>query len=229
MSKSSEDIKIDKVIRSKRKTVSLEVRQDGKLVVRAPHLVPRSQIDSFIRSKEGWIRKKQELVAVHSQEAPVKRFVDGEKFWYLGNVYLLELVNGQKESLIFREKFYLAEKYQESGKLVFENWYKKKAAQTIIPQVKMRADQNGFSYTRVRITGAKTRWGSCGPKGSLNFTWRLVMAPMEVIDYVVVHELVHLKIRNHSKVYWDEVGNVMPDFNEYRKWLKENGHKLSLD
>ena len=229
MSKSSEDIQIDQVIRSRRKTVSLEVKQDGKLVVRAPHLIPRSQIDSFVRSKEGWIRKKQELVTVQSREAPPKRYVNDEQFWYLGNIYTLQVVNGLEEPLVFKDNFYLAEEFQFNGKLVFGNWYKKKAAQTIIPQVKMRADQNGFSYTRVRITSAKTRWGSCGPKGSLNFTWRLVMAPLEVIAYVVVHELVHLKIRNHSKVYWDEVGKVMPEFKKYQKWLKENGHKLSLD
>lgn len=229
MSKSSEDIKIDRIIRSKRKTVSLEVRRDGKLLVRAPHLFPRSQIDSFVRSKEGWIRKKQELVKIQSLEAPAKRYVNGEKFWYLGKIYTLEVVNGQGEPLVFKDKFYLAEKFQFTGKLVFENWYKKKAAEKIISRVKSRAYQNGFTYTRVSITGAKTRWGSCGPKGSLNFTWRLVMAPLEVIDYVVVHELVHLKHRNHSKVYWDEVGKVMPEFTKYRKWLKMNGHLFTLD
>lgn len=222
-------IQIDQIIRSKRKTLSLEVRKDGKLLVRAPFFVPRSQIKSFVSSKEGWIRKKQALVANQFREAPPKRYISGEKFWYLGNEYLLELVNGQEEALAFRDKFYLAEEFQVNGKLVFENWYKKKAAEKIVPQVKLRANQNGFSYTRVRITSAKTRWGSCGPKGSLNFTWRLVMAPMEVIDYVVVHELVHLKIRNHSKAYWHEVGKVMPEFKKYKIWLKENGHLLALD
>jgi predicted metal-dependent hydrolase len=229
MSPTSAKIKIDQIIRSRRKTLSLEVTKEGRIVIRAPYLIPRSQIDSFVRSKEGWIRKKQELVAVQSRETPAKKYVIGEKFWYLGCEYMLELVNGQEEPLFFRDKFYLEGKFQKEGQLVFENWYKKRAADKIVPIVNFRALQNGFSFTRIRITSAKTRWGSCGIKGSLNFTWRLVMAPLEVIDYVVVHELVHLNIKNHSREYWNEVSKVMPEFKQHKKWLKENGHRLTLD
>jgi hypothetical protein len=90
------------------------------------------------------------------------------------------------------------------------------------------ARKNGFRYATIRITSAKTRWGSCGSSGSLNFPWRLVMAPLDVIDYVIVHELVHLRIRNHSKRYWEAVKRIMPDYKARLDWLKQNGHRLQL-
>ena len=229
MSKPNEGIKIDEIIRSKRKTISMEVMRDGSLIIRAPYLTTQSQIEALVQSKESWIRKKQDLVRVSSQEAPPRNFVAGELYWYLGKLYPLELVDNQDEPLTLKDKFYLDESFQNKGLLVFSNWYKKRATEVIKTQVKLRAQENGFSYSRVRITSAKTRWGSCSSKGSLNFTWRLVMAPSEVIDYVVVHELTHLIIRNHSNDYWNEVGKVMPDYDQYRKWLKENGHRLTLE
>jgi predicted metal-dependent hydrolase len=229
MSPADRDIKIDQLIRSKRKTISLEVKQDGRLVVRAPYLTTRGQIKDLVKAKGGWIRKKQELVKKQSLEVPSRKFTPGEQFLYLGKTYPLDLVEDQVEPLILKDKFYLAENFKEEGKLVFENWYRRHASQVIKAQVARRARQNGFAYTRVRITSARTRWGSCGSNGSLNFTWRLVMAPEEVIEYVVVHELVHLKIRNHSKAYWNEVSKMMSDYNQHLKWLKDNGYGLTLD
>ena len=84
----------------------------------------------------------------------------------------------------------------------------------------------GVDYGRITIREQKTRWGSCSSKGNLNFNWKLILAPPEVLDYVVVHELCHLKKMNHSKAFWDEVGKVMPEYETYKLWLKENGWKL---
>ncbi len=125
--------------------------------------------------------------------------------------------------------FLLAAESQESARQVFEKWYRKQAAQVIKPRTAILAEQNGFTVSIIRINGAKTRWGSCGPKGSLNFPYRLVMAPEDVIDYVIIHELVHLRTRNHSKSYWDTVRGIMPDYKSRLNWLQENGHRLSLD
>ncbi|MBK7452806.1 MAG: M48 family metallopeptidase [Anaerolineales bacterium] len=80
----------------------------------------------------------------------------------------------------------------------------------------------------MKISSARTRWGSCSPDGTLNFTWRLVMAPLEVIDYVVIHELAHLRVKNHSSKFWDVVKAIDPQYKEKRKWLRENGGKLNL-
>ncbi len=91
------------------------------------------------------------------------------------------------------------------------------------------AAQHGFEYQRIRITSARTRWGSCSSRGTLSFTWRLVMASEDVIDYVIVHELVHLRIHNHSREFWTQVGLLMPDYKEKRLWLKKNASVLTLD
>ena len=222
-------ISIDRLVRSKRKTISLEVDREGSLIVRAPRLTTQGQIEELVKAKGGWIRKKQELARQRLLENPPKQFITGEQFLYLGKRYRLELDEDQCEPLILKDKFYLAERFQEEGKIVFENWYREHASQIIKVMAEKRSQQNGFAYTRILITNARTRWGSCSSKRSLNFTWRLVMAPEEVIDYVVVHELVHLKIRNHSKAYWNMVSKILPDYNQHLKWLKENGYHLTID
>jgi predicted metal-dependent hydrolase len=86
----------------------------------------------------------------------------------------------------------------------------------------------GLTCRSVRITDAKERWGSCNAAGSLNFAWRLVMAPPPVIDYVIVHELAHLVEMNHSQRFWGLVGRILPDYAVRRKWLRENEHLLTL-
>jgi len=225
----SNDIKIDQIIRSKRRTISLEVIRDGSLIVRAPIITTRGQIDELVKSKEPWIRVKQELLKKQSLEVPAKQFIPGEQFLYLGEPYTLEVVDEQANPLVLKDKFYLAAKSQNNAQFVFTNWYQKHASLVIKALVEQRAQKNGFAYTRIRITSARTRWGSCGPNGSLNFTWRLVMAPKEVIDYVVVHEMVHLQVRNHSKAFWGEVNILMPEYLHHRAWLKDNGHRLTLN
>jgi predicted metal-dependent hydrolase len=94
--------------------------------------------------------------------------------------------------------------------------------------VNLYAAQYGLRYEKIRITSAQTRWGSCSPKGTLSFTWRLVMAPLEVIDYVVIHELAHLRVKNHSKTFWAEVESMLPDYTRHVAWLRKNGKFLTL-
>jgi predicted metal-dependent hydrolase len=124
--------------------------------------------------------------------------------------------------------FYLSRHRLPEAPAVFEAWYRAQARRLISERVKHYAARNGFAYKRVSITRAKTRWGSCGSGGTLNFSWRLVLAPLEIIDYVVVHELAHLEVKNHSSVFWEKVEALMPDYKERRKWLKDNGQALSL-
>jgi predicted metal-dependent hydrolase len=129
MSSTNGDIKIDKIIRSRRKTIALEVKSDGSLIVRAPFRATRGQIEELVISKGNWIRKKQALVRVQSQEALPRKFVTGEKYLYMGRTYDLEIVNDLEEPLILMDNFYLAENFQSQGLIVFENWYRKRAYQ----------------------------------------------------------------------------------------------------
>ena len=101
-----------------------------------------------------------------------------------------------------------------------------KALEVIPMRVEYFANIMGVTYGNITIRNQKTRWGSCSSEKNLNFNWKLILAPPEVLDYVVVHELCHLKEMNHSKAFWDEVGKVMPEYETYKLWLKENGWKL---
>lgn len=220
-------IHIDKIIRSKRKSIAIIVDMDGNVIVRAPYKATSKLIDAFIKEKEGWIRSKKEIANKIPRLKP-KEFVSGEGFLYLGEVYPLAIVDEQSEPLVLTEKFLISKSVLPEAKEVFTHWYKNQAKQVITERVETFAKENGFVCKRIRITSAKTRWGSCSSKGSLNFTWRLVMAPQLAIDYVVVHELVHLKVKNHSKEYWNRVEQIMPDYKERRAWLYDNGQLLHL-
>jgi predicted metal-dependent hydrolase len=146
----------------------------------------------------------------------------------LGNTYSLEIVKGQRKPLLLEGNFKLAESAQSKAKLAFERWYRAQAREILTERVEHYAGQYGFEYKKIGITSARTRWGSCSANGSLNFSWRLLLAPLEAVDYVVVHELVHTVFHNHSKRFWKRVEKIMPDYKERRKWLRRNGQQLTL-
>lgn len=221
-------IKPDEIIRTKRKTIALIVERDGRLIVRAPLRAREETINGFIKRKEKWILKKQEQVKTFYPPFVPKEYVNGEGFWYLGNIHKLQLVDAMKPSLYLNGNFQLAHSTLHKAPLVFERWYRKQAQQVIAERVQWYAEKHGYSYKQVKITSARTRWGSCNARGTLSFSWWLVMAPVPVIDYVVLHELVHLKMKNHSKEYWSRVKLIMPDYQNKIDWLEQNGHLLRL-
>lgn len=127
--------------------------------------------------------------------------------------------------------FQLARIALDKAPIVFERWYREQAHKVISERVQWYAAKHGYSWKQIKITSARRRWGSCsagGRLGRLSFAWRLVMAPMPVIDYVLVHELVHLQVKNHSKKFWGRVGVIMPDYKQKIEWLEKNGHLLNL-
>jgi predicted metal-dependent hydrolase len=220
-------VKIDRIIHSRRKTYALVIELDGSLTVRAPLRASRAQIEHLVYEKSGWIQQKQEWLKKHPDEANVKNYANGELFYYLGNSYPLEIVPRTKPILqLESDRFQLARAALPRAAQVFSEWYHDQARQIIGDLVKKQADEMGLVYLRVRITSARRRWGSCGPKGTLNFSWRLVMTPPAVIDYVIVHELVHLEIRSHSKVFWEQVAQWRPDYKQQVAWLKTNARLL---
>ena len=117
----------------------------------------------------------------------------------------------------------MAQSAQGQAAQLFEQWYRQQARTVFTERVELYAQKYGFEYAKIRISSARTRWGSCSSKGTLSFTWRLVMAPLEIVDYVVVHELSHLREHNHSKAFWAQVAAILPDYKSRRKWLKVNG------
>ncbi len=220
-------IEINEIIRSARKTLALIVKPDGSLLVRAPMRASDKSIGEFVEKNRQWIEKKK-ADALNTLPPARKQYVPGEMFLYLGTNYPLEIVREQKKSLFLDQKFKLAEFAQKDAALVFERWYREQARRILNDRVNDYARRYAFQYKKIGITSARTRWGSCSTTGSLNFSWRLIMAPMEAVDYVVVHELVHTIFHNHSKRFWKKVEQIMPDFRERRKWLRKNGSQFLL-
>jgi len=223
------EIEISKIIKTKRKTIALQITEDGKLIVKAPFGVSKETIQKVVTKHKDWIEKKKKEILSRAPKFVKKEFVNGEGFLYLGKYYKLRIVDKQDTPILFdNNHFYLLRDYLPVAKEVFIDWYKKKAYEKISERVEWYAKKRGFVYNKIKITKANQRWGSCSSRGNLNFSWRLIMAPLPVIDYVVVHELVHLEEKNHSKSFWTKVKMLMPDYEKHKDWLKRNSYLLRL-
>lgn len=146
----------------------------------------------------------------------------------MGRNYKLTIVEEQEVPLKFQNGFYLSKEALTNAKDIFIQWYKEEAYHKIAEQVEFYAKRAGLKYNKVKITNAQKRWGSCSSANNLNFSWSLIMAPLKVLDYVVVHELCHLIERNHSQRFWTKVKTMMPDYEKYRDWLNEYGYLLRI-
>ncbi len=219
-------IAIDRLVRTRRRTVALIIERDGKLTVRAPLRLAEKRIQEFVQSHAEWIERSRARIEASPPPQP-KRYGEGEAFPYLGKSYSLRLVERQRPALSFDGvHFLLVRSALPKAQETFAKWYRAQAARLLAERVQSLAGKYGLRYQKVRISSARTRWGSCSSNGTLSFTYRLVMAPLEAVDYVVVHELVHTKIRNHSKTFWNKVAELMPDYKNRRTWLKKNGKFL---
>ncbi len=220
-------IKIDQLIRSHRKTIGLQITKDARLIVRAPQFASEEYIHQLIRRKESWIKTKQDYFKQRQDKILVRKFIPGEKFLFLGQSYTLLVVEDLPKAVILDNSLMISKMVLANAQDHLEYWYKIQALEYITQQVKHYAQIAGVKYESIRINNATTRWGSCGYKDTLNFTWRLIMAPAKVVDYVVIHELMHLKQKNHSRKFWAEVSQMMPDYKKEERWLKENGYLLT--
>ncbi|MBU2590492.1 MAG: SprT family zinc-dependent metalloprotease [Nitrospinota bacterium] len=221
-------IAIDKIIRTKRRTFGLRVGSDATLTVRAPLRADIKLIEKIVAEKSAWIAKKQEEALRKGRDVVTYKFEAGELFHYLGQGYPLTIAEHRKTLTLEANHFILPQKYGHKGKEVFVKWYKEKALAYVGKRVDYYSHQMGLSYKSIRISSAKKRWGSCSGKGNLSFSWRLILAAPEIIDYVVIHELAHLKHHNHAKTFWLYVESILPNYKVSKKRLKDNGHLLSI-
>jgi predicted metal-dependent hydrolase len=217
---------IDKIIRSKRRTIALVITKDATLEVRAPLRAPLELIKQFVAKKRSWIEKKIDLMSKRRKRILPKEFVDGEEFMYEGNIFKLQA--GDCKEISMFDVLYFPRKFLPQAKRHLTIWYKNRALEKIVERVKHYASITQLQYKSIKITNAKRRWGSCSAKGSLNISWRLIMARPDILDYVVVHELVHLVEMNHSRSFWNKVQKILPDYKRHRDWLKQNGDSLVL-
>ena len=196
------EIPITELIRSKRRSIALEVKDDGALVVRAPHFLKEALVREFVHQKRAWIEKVRLRAGQRFAQHKPRAFIEGETFAYLGQEYRLHIAEDMFGKLLFEDQFILSARYLPKARKIFERWYREEAFTVFTKRCQIYAEKMDVRYKILKLSSAKRRWGSCHPKGNLCLNWRLVMAPLEILDYVVVHELAHLKQPNHSKRFW---------------------------
>lgn len=203
------------------------VSTDATLTVRAPMQTPMDYIEDLVRKKLWWIRKQ--IAEVESRpRVRQKKFVNGESFLYLGDRYRLRIVRDAEAPLVFQKEFVLAAEHQWRARALILDGYKQEARTKFTNRVRWNAQRVGMEFGPIRITNARKRWGSCGKGNSLNFSWRLIMAPLHVLDYVIIHELAHTVEKNHSRGFWSKVATMCPTYHTSMQWLRKNEHLLDV-
>jgi len=222
-----EEIPVPEIVRSRRRTIALIVTPEAKLVVRAPLKAPPAQIEDFVRKQHRWIRKK--VAEMRERPQPVDySYGEGEIFWYLGRPYPLHIVDDGGTPIRRTDRLCVSRSLMPDIRHRLRRWYRDEAEREIRGRCMWFSMKTGHVPASIRITDARHRWGSCTHRGGLNFSWRLIQAPPAIVDYVVVHELVHISQPDHSRKFWQKVREVLPDYGQRRDWLRENERLLRI-
>ena len=221
------NISIEKTDR--RKTVSIFIERNGSVRVLAPVTVTDEKIEEAVRAKEYQIFTKLAKWKELNQGKVNREFVNGQSFLYLGRNYRLTITENQEVPLkISGGFFHLDKKHLSKADNLFKEFYKDKAEKKIKERMKLIEEKFQDKPTSIKVLELQNRWASWTPKNGLNFHWKCIMAPVSVLDYIITHEMVHLKFPNHSDKFWNELDKKMPNFREHENWLKNNGVKMSL-
>lgn len=213
----------------RRKTVSIFIERDGSVNVLAPQSVADEIIEEAVSARQYQIFSKLAKWKELNSGKVKREFVNGQSFLYFGRNYRLSIVDEADEPLTFKgNRFLLQRKFQSNAEQYFREFYRLKAKEKINERLKHIQPKFSEQPTAIRVFDLQNRWASCTPSRGLNFHWKCAMAPVSVIDYIITHELVHLKYANHSPEFWNELDKKMPNYREYDDWLKKNGVKLSL-
>ena len=203
----------------KRKTLDLVVTPDAKLIVRAPVETSVETIERCIERKRKWINEKLALVKSISEKHSAIEVRDGVSVPYLGEDYIISIMNVPEINV---DKKTIQIPAGQANQKTLLDWLQLQAERLIFERVNFYAKQIGAQYKDFQVTDARARWGSCGRSGTLNFSWRLIMCPLSVIDYVVVHELSHLQYKGHTTAFWLRVSTILPNYKEQQEWLLQN-------
>lgn len=219
-----------------RSTVGIYLEPEDHITVRRPEGVSESKIEEILNSKKTWLlekRDEQQEVAAFPSE---RDFYSGEKFPYRGRWYRLKVqFGGQDPALKFTDGRFFARvpnsfddaQRKNCLRALFGEWYREKAEILLTQRVENYSSKMGVDPGPVRVEDLSSRWGSAGKNG-FTFNWRLVMAPVRIQDYVVVHELAHLRERKHTHSFWNIVGAVLPDYESRKEWLSKNWPILQI-
>ena len=220
-----------KIIREKRKTLSIRIWKWWELLVKVPKKVSQKIILDFLEKHKTWISEKQNLFEENSQKFEIwEKFLF---FWEEFDLCELEAKNDKNVLIFDSKKFFTNTKNPEILRELFIKFYKKEAKKYISKKISEICELLNLSFNKLKITSASSRWGSCNSKKNISFSFRLILAPKKSIDYVIVHELAHLSEMNHSKAFWDLVQNYSDQigiwsYKENNKWLMQNHLKTNF-
>ena len=228
------DIEYRIIRRPRRRTACVQVSPDNQVTIIVPANLSQAKIADIIRRKTPWIIKKMKFNDAVRHPVKPKEYVSGEAFSYLGRNYRLKVLHGKPRPVELKNGRFFVH-VQSSGnerenhiRGVLTAWYKSHALDKLADRARLYADRVGVSYRAVRVKDLKSRWGSCTMAGDIHFTWHIIMAPMRIVDYVVVHELCHRAHHNHSPAFWRLLGRILPDYRAHKEWLRINGPRLTV-
>ena len=221
--------------RSSRKTISIAIEKNGCVKVASPYGVSEYYLNRLLQQKARWILKKLEDVQTKWIETRKKKvFEDGQYFYYLGKQYELKIISDNQikkpDVTITGENIVIEIPYDpDEAKIgdVLKLWYINQFKLLVRQKIEYYSKIIGVHPQKIAVREQKTRWGSCSTKGNINLNWKLIMAPPEIVDYVIVHELCHMRAMNHSKEFWKLVESYCPGYKKCRTWLKASGDNLS--
>lgn len=222
------------VVRTGRRTADIVVERTGEVTVRAPASVGDVELDQIVQARRYRIRKAQAELRELNASRVLREFRNGETFLYLGRSYRLSLVVGQVQPLVLKDgRFTLRRDLVEGGGGAqafgaFRDYYVRRGLERLGQRVAYFAPKVGVAVARVDVRELGNRWASCTSTGNLAFHWKCMMAPLTIIDYVVVHELCHLLHNDHSEAFWNEVDKVIPESRARKEWLRVHGAMLDL-
>lgn len=209
----------------------IHVDSEGVEVV-VPRSFPLRKVESFVQEKRPWIERTLRRLKESEADFPPARLEDGGEVPYLGERLALRVRKepGRSRAHVARRghelRVALGPRNSLSGAL--EAWYRREARAEIAPRLDAAVARAGRSYTSLQIRGQRTRWASCSTSGAMSFNWRLLLAPQEILDYVVEHEVAHLEVQDHSERFWRLLATRCPAWREHERWLRRHGHALRL-
>ena len=221
------ELKYQIVRSANRKKLTISVERDRSIVVKAPDGTADETIRRLVETKRQWLfNKLNHTQKYQPSHAPGKEVVNGESAAYLGREYRIEMAETESGGIEFSRRFLIPRTHRTQRKKVLKDWYVSRAKENILPRVELRARDLGVIIQGASIVDNRYRWGSCTVKDRVNLNWRLIKAPMYVIDYVIVHELAHLLETNHTPRFWNIVRAKAPNSEKAKNWLKEHGQVL---
>jgi predicted metal-dependent hydrolase len=222
------DISYEIVRSPKRKKLTITVERDQAVIVHAPQETPDDDIQRVIESKRQWILAKLRHPQKYQNRLhpPGKEVVNGESAPYLGRDYRIEIAETASGDIELTHLFLVPPAHQAKRREVLRDWYIARAREKVLGRGEQHARALGVKFRAAKVVDNRYRWGSCTVNNNVSFNWRLIKAPMFVIDYVVVHELAHLLEANHTSRFWSIVRAHTPAMEKAKAWLKEHGQVL---